>query len=76
MLGPMLLLTSTLTSASPSPGCTASGLGLPDSWGLTLTLGWPLRGTSQGAWRSNTRDWGPLSSSARLTLPPRRHPSR
>lgn len=40
---------------------------------LTLTVGRPLRGISQGAWRHNAGDWGPASPSARLTLPPDSH---
>ena len=46
-LGPMLPLASTLTSARHSPHRTASLLGLPASFELTLTLGQPLRDPSQ-----------------------------
>ena len=58
-VGPTLLLTSALTSACPSTQRTAGGSGVPASWGLTLTLGRPSRGTYQGACGRNTRNWGP-----------------
>ena len=50
-LGPTLPLLSALTSAHPSIHCTAIRSFLPASWGLTLTLtlGLPWRGPSQGA---------------------------
>ena len=41
MLGPTFLLASALTSAHLSARRTASRSGLPASWGLILTLGWP-----------------------------------
>ena len=69
-LGPTLPLASALTSVCPSTCCTAGRLGLLASW--VLTLSWPPRGPSQGAWRLN-EDWGPPSPSARLTLPSRCH---
>ena len=74
MLGPTLLLSRALTSARPSARCTAGGSGLPASWGLTLTLGRPSRGPSEGAWRRNDGHWEPPKPSAGLTLPPSRHP--
>ena len=67
-------LRCTLTSAHLSAHHTAIGSGLPASWGLTLTLGCPLRGPSQGAWHHIAEDWGPLSLSDRLTLLPGHHP--
>ena len=70
MLGPTLPLSSALTSARPSARCTAGRPGLQVSWSLTLTLDWPLKGCSQGAWRHNVDDWGPPNPSAGLTLPP------
>ena len=52
-------------------------LGLAGLLGLTLTLGQPPRGPSQGAWCCKAGDWGPPSPSARLTLWPghNMHPS-
>ena len=47
-LGPMLLLTSALTSAHVPARGTAGGSGLPASWGLTLTLGRYTRGPPKG----------------------------
>ena len=73
MLGPTLLLASALTSSHTSARRTAGVSGLPDSWGLTLTLGLPLRGPSELAWRRNAGDWGTPSPCAGLNLPPRRH---
>ena len=73
-LGPMLPLPSALTSAHPSINCTAISSFLPASWGLTLTLGLPWRGPSQGGWHRYAGPWGPPSPSARLTLPKCRHP--
>lgn len=57
-LGPTLPLPSTLTSAWPSADHTTIASGLPPSLGLTLTLGGPSRGPSQGDWRHNPWDWG------------------
>ena len=70
-LGPRL--PRALTLGHPTACSTALGSGLLASWGLTLTLGWPPMGPSQGAWRHNAGDWGPPSDSARLTLPPSHH---
>ena len=54
---------SALTLAHPSTPCTAGRSGLPASWGLTLTLGRPPRGSSHGSWCRNAWDWGPPSPS-------------
>ena len=59
-----------LTSALPSARGTPAKSGLPASWGLTLNLGRPPSIPSQGAWRRNARNWGSLSLSTGLTLPP------
>ena len=57
----------------PPPRHTAHGSCLPASSGLILTLGRPPRGSSQGAWHRNARDWGPPPQ--RWTHPPpHRHP--
>ena len=60
----------------PSARRTAGRSGLPASWGLTLTLCRPPRIHSQGAWRSNPRDWGTPSPKAGLTLLTGCHPGR
>ena len=71
-LCPTLPLANALTLDRCSAHRTASRSRLPVSWVLTLTLGMSPRGTSQGAWRRNAGDWGPPSTGAGLTLPPRR----
>ena len=45
-----------LTSAQLAAQRTGCVLDLPDSWGLTLTIGRPPWGPSQGAWRRNAGD--------------------
>ena len=72
-LWPTLPLASAHTSARPTARRTVGQLGLPTSWGLTLTLGRRPRGPSQEALCRNTSDWGLPSSSAGLTLAPRCH---
>ena len=58
-LGPTLHLPSALTSARLSLPCTSLCSNQQASWGLALSLGWPQRGPSQGAWHRNAGDWGP-----------------
>ena len=58
-LVPTLPLPNALTSAPPSAPRTVAGSHLPASWGLTLTLGQPPRGPSQGSWCRYTGDQGP-----------------
>ena len=55
---------------------TAGGSGLPGFWGITLTLGRPPWGPSQGAWHRKAGDWGPPSPSVALTLLSRHHLGR
>ena len=55
-LGPTLPLPCALISARQSACRTAMGSGQPASWGLTLTLGWPPSGPSQGAWHRSVGD--------------------
>ena len=54
--GAKLPLPSALTSTRPSAAQKALALGLLAFWGLTLTLGWPPRGYSQGPWSHNAGD--------------------
>ena len=71
--GPTLSLSSALTSVCHTASHTAFGSRLKASWGLTLTLGRPQSGPSQGTWSQNAGDWGPPSPSARLTVSPGHH---
>ena len=57
-LGPRLPMPSPFTSAHPSAHHTTIASGLLASLGLTLTLGGPSRGHSQGDWCHNPWDWG------------------
>ena len=73
-LGPTPPLASTLTSDRHSVRHTAGRLDLLASLGLSLTLGRPPWGSSQGVWCRNAGDCGPPIPSAGLTLLPCHHP--
>ena len=71
-LGPTFHLPSALTFAHPYICHTAIRFDLSASWGLTLKLGQPPSGPSQGSWPPNTGDLLPLAPAPDS---PYRHPT-